>query len=124
MTLYTVLEEFAALMTDAGVPTVTDMRNLSAPGALLEIDRVTLESLAADSVVSARLILVAQDSGNDTALHQLSALVNNFLSAGAAEFCSLDSTEPVELTAATVTTPNGRLPCLVAPVYISASIGR
>lgn len=124
MTLAAVLSGFAASLTAAGVPTVTDMRDLSAPGALLEVDRVTIESLAGDSIVSARLILTAQDSGNDTALHQLSGLLDAFLLGGFSEFCSLDSTEPVEVTAATITTPNGRLPALVANVHISASIGR
>ena len=57
------------------------------------------------------------------ALHGEAAL-DAFLLGGFSEFCSLDSTEPVEVTAATITTPNGRLPALVANVHISASIGR
>ncbi len=123
--LHAIMGEFADILTGAGIPTALDIRELSAPGALLDIESVRIESLAADSVVTCRLALVAQDSGPTTALHQLSTLLDRFLMIGGEEFCSdgTDSELP-QFTAAMVQTAAGRLPALSAPIHISASIGR
>lgn len=120
------VEGFAATLRAAGIVTATDIRELSAPGALLEVQTLQLESLAGDSVLAVSVALVAQDSGTTTALAQLSTLLDRFLSVGGQEFATPPDTDGggPTFTAAVVVTPAGRLPSLAVTCYISTSIGR
>ena len=120
------VEGFADTLRAAGIVTATDIRELSAPGALLEVQTLQLESLAGDSVLAVSVALVAQDSGTTTALAQLSTLLDRFLAVGGQEFATPPDTDGggPTFTSAVVVTPAGRLPSLAVTCYISTSIGR
>lgn len=74
MTIVSAMESLAAEITAAGVRAVLDERDLSVPGALVELTRVDPDTvLCGTPTVSVEIWLVAPDNGRVQSLETLTA---------------------------------------------------